>query len=215
VNATHGVAIAAGDDHTLLLRNDGSAVAWGNTNFQQCTVPALGTSVAAIAIGSVHSLALIGQTFTSTVAAGQTAFLTAGSFGKAMASYQWQCNGTNIIGATNAALVLDSVSWANSGTYQVTVSNALGVATGQLMNLTVKTPFGFDNSSVGYVSSNAAFNLRLLGASGVNPVVIYASSNLLDWEAVFTNAPSAAPIDFTDTPPIGLPQRFYRAIELP
>jgi len=51
----------------------------------------------------------------------------------------------------------------------------------------------------------------LFTVSSVNPVVIYASSNLLNWQAIFTNAPSGNPIEFTDTPPAGATRRFYRA----
>jgi Regulator of chromosome condensation (RCC1) repeat/Bacterial Ig domain len=61
--ATSGVtAIAAGDYHSLALKQDGSVIAWGCRNgfdFGQCTVPAAASSgVTAIAAAYAHSLAL-------------------------------------------------------------------------------------------------------------------------------------------------------------
>jgi hypothetical protein len=212
---TNAVAIAAGDDHTLALLSNGSLIAWGNTNFNQTSVPAFLTSVATIGAGSVHSLAAIGQPFARTVTAGESAILTSGLLGKGRASYQWQLNGTNILGATNAALAFASASSSNSGIYQVIVSNALGVVTGQPITLTVQTPFQFDNTSFSYLPNNGAAKFTIVGGSGINPIVIYASSNLVDWEAIFTNIPTTNPINFTDAPAILFPRRFYRAIEQP
>jgi len=44
-------AIAAGDQHALALKSDGSVVAWGNNTFGQITLPAGLTDVVAIAAG--------------------------------------------------------------------------------------------------------------------------------------------------------------------
>jgi hypothetical protein len=57
--------------------------------------------------------------------------------------------------------------------------------------------------------------MRLTGSSGVNPVVIYATTNLLDWMPVFTNSPTTNPIEYFDVPPDSSSHRFYRAIEQP
>jgi len=207
--ATDVIAVAAGDDHSLALRSDGSLICWGDTSLNQCLVPSAATGVATIGAGGAHSLAVIGHAFATTVHAGESAMLTSGSLGKAMATYQWQFNGTNIVGATNAALVLASASWADAGIYQVTVSNALGTVTGPPISLSVP-PFRFDRSA----RSADGTTLRLVGSSGVNQVVIYASTNLLDWQPIHTNAPSVGPIDFTDPQSLLLPQRFYRGVEV-
>jgi hypothetical protein len=52
------VAIAAGYDHNLALRNDGTVVAWGWNGFGQATVPSGLNGVVAIAAGYDHNLAL-------------------------------------------------------------------------------------------------------------------------------------------------------------
>src|SRR5207248_2436279 len=52
-------AIAAGQRHTVALRNDGAVVAWGDHSYGQATVPLEAQSgVTAIASGTVHTLAL-------------------------------------------------------------------------------------------------------------------------------------------------------------
>jgi hypothetical protein len=55
---TNVVAIAAGRNHNLALRNDGTVVAWGDNRFGQCNVPAGLTNVVSIVAGAAHSLAL-------------------------------------------------------------------------------------------------------------------------------------------------------------
>ncbi|NVN97954.1 MAG: hypothetical protein HXX17_01430 [Geobacteraceae bacterium] len=55
---TGAKAVAAGYSHTVVLRNDGTVVAWGNNSFLQTAVPTGLAGVAAIAAGDAHSLAL-------------------------------------------------------------------------------------------------------------------------------------------------------------
>lgn len=52
------VALAAGSDHSLAVKEDGSVVAWGDNSAGQSAVPAALSGVRAVAAGSVHSLAL-------------------------------------------------------------------------------------------------------------------------------------------------------------
>jgi len=52
------VAIAAGSDHSLALKADGTVVAWGYDGYGQTDVPSGLTKVVAIAAGADHSLAL-------------------------------------------------------------------------------------------------------------------------------------------------------------
>ena len=46
------IAIAAGDDHSLALKSDGTVVAWGWNTYGQTNVPAGLSGVTAIAAGS-------------------------------------------------------------------------------------------------------------------------------------------------------------------
>lgn len=212
--ATNIVSIAGGDDHFLALRDDGSVIAWGNTNFGQCLVPPAATNIESIFAGSAHNFAIIGKPYRRTAAAGETVEFTAGTLNLRLASYQWQFNGTNIPGATNSALVLANVAWTNSGTYRVILSNAVGSVRSPLMTLNVRQLI-FDISANDFLTPNGAVQMRLTGSTGAHPVTILTSSDLVNWQPIFTNAPTTGPVDFTDMPPTGSSQRYYRAIEQP
>ncbi|HEX7654033.1 MAG TPA: MBG domain-containing protein, partial [Verrucomicrobiae bacterium] len=62
-----------------------------------------------------------------TVAFGQTATFTyALTSGTPPLSYQWQLNGTNIVGATNSSYSIVNATTNSAGTYSVTVANYFG-----------------------------------------------------------------------------------------
>src|SRR5712671_3066411 len=58
-DATDFVEVAAGGQHTVARRSDGSADAWGDNQSGQCTVPALpsGLSYAEVTAGTRHTVA--------------------------------------------------------------------------------------------------------------------------------------------------------------
>jgi hypothetical protein len=62
---TNVIAIAAGGDHTVALKSDGTVVAWGRNNYGQTNIPAELKGVTAIAAGSGHTVALIGTGLTT------------------------------------------------------------------------------------------------------------------------------------------------------
>jgi hypothetical protein len=57
-SASNAVAIAAGRDHCLALRPDGTILGWGSNSFGQVTIPPEATNIVAISAGREHSLAL-------------------------------------------------------------------------------------------------------------------------------------------------------------
>ncbi|MGZ5565463.1 MAG: S8 family serine peptidase, partial [Limisphaerales bacterium] len=57
-NLSNVVNVAAGEDFSLALKNDGTVVGWGNNSLGQCSPPAGLSGVVAIAAGSSHALAL-------------------------------------------------------------------------------------------------------------------------------------------------------------
>lgn len=65
----------------------------------------------------------------------------------------------------------------------------------------------------GAPASNGTFPLQVSGLTASGPVVIYASSNLLDWGAIFTNPTTIGPIQYLEAPSTVPAQRVYRASE--
>jgi hypothetical protein len=123
------------------------------------------------------------------------------------------CNG-GCSGATNAALSLTNVPLNSAGGYSCSVSNALGVAGSSSANLNVtRGPVRFDTSPGSVQTTDGGFQLTVTGLSGHGPAVISASTNLVDWEAIFTNAPTLGAFQFLDATATNQPVRFYRAVE--
>jgi hypothetical protein len=59
------------------------------------------------------------------------------------------------------------------------------------------------------------FQLTVEGASGTNAVIIEGSSDLVHWQPLVTNAPIQGTLQFLDTSALGLPRRFYLAVQAP
>jgi alpha-tubulin suppressor-like RCC1 family protein len=52
------VGISAGGFHSLVIKKDGTVVAWGANGYQQCDVPTSLTDVVGISGGGSHSLVI-------------------------------------------------------------------------------------------------------------------------------------------------------------
>ena len=171
------VAIATGWYHSMVLKADGTVAAWGasGANFGQLTPPAGLSNVVAIAGGNVHSLALVEnnrvnitkQPASQTVAVGSTATLTLVASGSTPLNYQWSFNSTNIIGATNATLVIPNLQLTNGGNYFVTIRNSYGAVTSSIATLTVLLP--------AQLQGQVSFNLSSSPGAGANPYSVVAA----------------------------------------
>jgi hypothetical protein len=126
----------------LALKTDGSVIRWGSY-----ALPSSLTNVIAIAAGGFY-VAAVGNgapVFTihpafQTAAKGTPVQFHARAVGVQPLSYQWQFDGDNIPGATDADLTLTNVQTTNIGSYRVVVSNALGAAVSRSAVLTI--PYG-------------------------------------------------------------------------
>jgi hypothetical protein len=131
------VAIAAGAFHNLALRQNGTVAVWGDNTFFQTNIPAGLSNVVGIAAGSYHNLAIVGNgspVITMQPVCQYNADTGNASFqvmaaGLSPLYYQWQQDGTNIVGATNALLEFTDLSTSVASVYSVTVSNSLGTVT--------------------------------------------------------------------------------------
>jgi hypothetical protein len=212
-DATNIVAMAAGDFHFVALRADGAVIAWGGTNFSQCQVPTTGQTMGLISAGSVHSLAALGSPLQQTVLAGGSTTLSAAAFANQFATFQWEFNGVDIPGATNSTLTLSDLAWTDSGIYRAIISYPMGSLETPAMSVTVPA-LKFDSYSLSYKGTNG-FSMRVTGSTGQYPVVIYATTDLVDWTPVFTNSATTNAILFTDGVSNTNQYRFYRAVEQP
>jgi hypothetical protein len=126
-------------------------------------------------------------------------------------SYQWQLNGTNILNATNYLLLLTNVAFSDAGNYGCVVTNALGAVTNSNAFLTVLRSTPRFNAACSY-SSNG-FSCQLDQLSGHGTIIIFTSTNLVDWFPLFVSPPVTGSLQFLDPAATNQPSRFYRALE--
>jgi uncharacterized delta-60 repeat protein len=125
--------------------------------------------------------------------------------------YQWQFNGANISDATNATLALANLQYASAGNYCVIVSNTVAGVVSSNATLAVLQPAA--QFGAGVMPRASGCNLALTGLTGHGAVIIYASTNLLNWEPIFTNPPQIGTVEYLDAGATNWLQRFYRAAE--
>jgi alpha-tubulin suppressor-like RCC1 family protein len=213
------------DDYVILLDSAGQVTQAGGTHGFigiSSTVPDVPSGlvdVVGIAAGYRHAAVLandgspwISQPLMNRNAlCGSTVTFLAGATGRMPMFYQWQFNGSDLVGATNAVLVLTNIPLSAAGTYRCVASNAIGVATSLDATLTVlRTTPRFDGAA--FVSENG-FGWQLNQLSGHGHIVIQASTNLVDWAPVFTNPPVSGTLRFLHPGSTNQSRLFYRALE--
>jgi len=145
------------------------------------------------------------------VRANSTAVLSVGAYGTPPLTYQWQLNGTNLFNKTNAFLNLAGVQPTNAGIYTVIITNGFGsIAT----NATLWVgQFTLNAGRTNLLLSTNGFQLNLDGVLTTNPVVLFGSTDLVNWLPLFTNSATTGSFQFLDLTATNLPARFYRAQE--
>jgi hypothetical protein len=153
------------------------------------------------------ALGITGQPSNQVVNAFQPAAFAISASGVFAPNYQWRKDGVNISGATAATLNLPHAHLSDAGGYDCVVSNVNGVLASSIATLTVNAA---TQPSVTAVALNGG-QLALTIAGDIGPdYAIQASTNLVDWQTIFTTNSPATPFNFAD-PDTGLySQRFYR-----
>lgn len=117
---------------------------------------------------------------------GAKVVMRAEALGWPLPAYQWRLNGTNILGGTEPALTLNSVSLEDLGNYDVVASNAVGIAVSGAAQLA-----GYWQPAPQLVSSPANLT-RYVGTYAVLAVTA-VSTNPLTYQWLFNGAPLEAP----------------------
>jgi len=149
------------------------------------------------------------QPTNQTVIVGRNVSMILLAFSNSGISFQWDFNGTNIVGATNSSLVLTNVQLNQSGTYFAQVSTAYTTVTSSNATFSVyASAVPVMNAFAFSPDSGVTFSVTGVPAYHYS---VQASTNLIDWVSLITNS---SPFNFTDTN-LNFPQRFYRSVYLP
>jgi alpha-tubulin suppressor-like RCC1 family protein len=214
------VAIAAGEGHSVALRKDGSLVSWGSNSYNKRTIPEGISNVVAIAGGGYHTLVMVNDggpfvtrhPFYQTLNVGTTASLEVEALGDPPLSYQWRFNGIDLQGATNASITFSTALLESAGSYACVISNRFGNTVSAPAILTVlRTSPRFH--SFGSRFDQDGFSMTLGQLSGHGSIILYASTNLIDWQPIATNPSAIGSLQLLDRSATNLPLRYYRAGE--
>jgi alpha-tubulin suppressor-like RCC1 family protein len=182
VGLSNVVAVTAGANHSLALKKDGTVLTWGQTLYGPrpfpttptfLQVPTDLTNVSAIAAGLNHSAAATaaGPPFLTAglpdrvLLLGSTDYFWISATGARPLSYQWQCHGTNIVGATQAILTVNNIQSNRAGVYSVIVTNALGATTSRKFTVSL-APLWITNQPKDFLTfqgGNATFSVVAAG----------------------------------------------------
>ena len=151
------------------------------------------------------------QPVSTNAAPGSTVTLLVTATGTSPLRYQWRRNGTNLSGATNAALSLLNFQQSQAGNYDVTVSNTVGAATSSVATVTILAPL-----RLGWIMDQTGGQPRFhLTWTADQDFVIEASTDLVNWLSVRTNAAPGRVQEFVDPAMSLYPQRFFRGKNWP
>ncbi len=124
------------------------------------------------------------QPTNSTVLQGGTASFTVTEIGTVPFNYQWQFNGTNLVGATNSSLMVANARVANAGLYQVVITNVNGSTTSSIAALTVVhsmvVAWGLNSSGQTNVPP-ALTNVVAIAGGGAHSLALQANGKVVAW----------------------------------
>ena len=129
---------SAGQSSTYTLNNVGTSKV-GDYTVVVVNPAGSVTSVVATLIVYVPP-SITSQPSSQSVLQGQNASFSVAVSGSAPFSYQWNFNGSNMSGATNASLTLTNVQTTQAGSYSVVITNLGGSIVSAVKTLTVNVP---------------------------------------------------------------------------
>ena len=144
----------------------------------------------------------------TTVNSGDPVTLTVVATGVPSPNYQWLKNGTNVPGATSSVLSIASAQVSDAGAYSVIVSNIAGAVTSTTATVNVNPPVYAPPTITSFGLSGGQFGITFTGDPG-GTYGVTTSTNLVDWQIIFTTNAPALPYLWLDPDPVD-PERYYR-----
>jgi hypothetical protein len=136
----NGTAISGATNSTLTLSNVQNSDAGTYTVMATDLNGSTPSAAATLTIAGGVPPFIITSPSSVTAIAGTTVTLTGSAGGTPLPTYQWQKNGVDLPGATNASYVLSNVQSSDVGNYAMVARNAVGNATSAAATLSVIYP---------------------------------------------------------------------------
>jgi len=142
------------------------------------------------------------------VAFGGNFTFSIGATGSGDLGYQWLRNGANVVGETNALLVIKGATTAARGSYQVRVSNSGGSVTSSSAVLEVSDPT---------LAVEIFAGLRILGDVGGTYRIEFqpAAANPDQWTVLTNLTLTSSPQRWVDLDSADSNHRLYRVVRVP
>jgi O-glycosyl hydrolase len=115
---------------------------------------------------------------------GGSASFSAAPSGSEPFTWQWQLNGTNLIGATNSTLILTNVQLRDVGVYQAVVGNAYGSVFSSNANLTLVPSFvaAWGDNSLGQTNvPEGLTNVTAISAGALFSLALNRDGSVAGW----------------------------------
>ncbi len=206
---TNVVAVAAGQNHSLALRDDGTVVAWGSNATGQTNLPPGLDGVSAMASGLFHNLAV--RADGTVVAWGQNIY------GQTNVPAGLQ-NVVAVAAGTRHSLALRAdgtvAGWGTNEDGQITIppnlTNALAIAAGAYHSLALRR----DGTVVAWGRTNylqtavpaSATNILALAAGGDHSLALRADGQVIAW-GYSVSGLTNVPVDLTNA--VGVAAGYY------
>ena len=143
---------------------------------------------------------------------GTSTTFTVAATGQGTLFYQWQKNGFAILNATNSSFTIDSIKNSDAAGYRCRVWNFVGHRLSATATLSVPTTNPPVIATATY--ADGTFALQVAGDVGPN-YVIQGSTDLSEWESLYTTNPAVMPFNWTDPGASNFPARFFRVYYQP
>ena len=153
------------------------------------------TGYITLAAGANAAPAILTQPSDATIDQNQSTNLSVLAAGSEPLSYIWSQNGTNLANSNTNSFAIKTAKWANNGIYNVTVSNAYGVALSSNITVAVHCPPVFTSLPTNFVAiAGTPFSLSV-GVANANNLTWklngfpYGTPNQsqLNWNSISTN----------------------------
>ena len=133
----NGGSIPGATNATLILTNVQLTDAGSYSLFAINAAGSATSNAAILTLSSNAPPAIVQQPAGQSVAVGANVTFAPAAIGAVPLAFQWQHNGSDVAGATNATLTLENVQPPDAGVYTLVASNALGRAASEAAPLTV------------------------------------------------------------------------------